>query len=86
MFMQHHVRSACRVRLPHAETISTSRHRRQSDASPLHAICRFAFIFLVLVIVAGWTSTTKCKVASLLNRQQTEEWKGWMQVGPAADE
>lgn len=53
----------------------------QGDATPLHAICRFAFIFLVLVIVAGWTSTTKCKVASLLNRQQTEEWKGWMQVG-----
>lgn len=48
----------------------------------LHACAgRFAFIFLTLVVVAGWTSITKCKVASLLNRQQTEEWKGWMQVG-----
>lgn len=41
---------------------------------------RFAFIFLTLVLVSAWTSTNKCKVSSLLNRQQTEEWKGWMQV------
>mmetsp|Transcript_345 Transcript_345/g.993 ORF Transcript_345/g.993 Transcript_345/m.993 type:complete len:555 (+) Transcript_345:262-1926(+) len=41
---------------------------------------RLAFVFLTLVVVAGWTSTNKCRVASLLNRQQTEEWKGWMQV------
>ncbi len=41
---------------------------------------RFAFIFLTLILVAGWTSTAKVKAAVLLNRQQTEEWKGWMQA------
>ena len=41
---------------------------------------RFGFIFLTLILVAGWTSTAKVKAAVLLNRQQTEEWKGWMQV------
>ena len=41
---------------------------------------RFAFIFLALILVAGWTSTAKVKAAVLLNRQQTEEWKGWMQA------
>lgn len=41
---------------------------------------RFAFIFLTLLMVAGWSSTTKVKTPTLLNRQQTEEWKGWMQV------
>ena len=46
---------------------------------------RFAFVFLTLILVAGWTSTAKVKVAVLLNRQQTEEWKGWMQArGTAA--
>ena len=44
---------------------------------------RFAFVFLTLVVVAGWNSTNKNKVSNLLNRQQTEEWKGWMQARPA---
>ena len=45
---------------------------------------RFAFVFLALILVAGWTSTAKVKTAVLLNRQQTEEWKGWMQARTAA--
>ncbi|KAL3154843.1 hypothetical protein ABBQ38_011385 [Trebouxia sp. C0009 RCD-2024] len=38
------------------------------------------FIFLALTLVAFFTSLKQCRVAALLNRQQTEEWKGWMQV------
>lgn len=38
------------------------------------------FIFLALTLVAFFTSLKPCRVAVLLNRQQTEEWKGWMQV------
>ena len=38
------------------------------------------FIFLALTLVAFFTSLRPCRVAVLLNRQQTEEWKGWMQV------
>ena len=37
-------------------------------------------IFLVLTVVAGWTSLKPCRTPMLLNRQQTEEWKGWMQA------
>ena len=40
----------------------------------------FLFIFLVLTIVASSYSTSEGRVARLINRQQTEEWKGWMQV------
>eukprot|EP00884_Botryococcus_braunii_P012312 jgi/Botrbrau1/21081/Bobra.0144s0079.1 len=39
-----------------------------------------SFIFLVLTLVAFATSLHQCKAPQLLNRQQTEEWKGWMQV------
>ena len=38
------------------------------------------FIFLALTLVAFFTSLKQCRVAALLNRQQTEEWKGWMQA------
>ena len=38
------------------------------------------FLFLVLTLVAFCTSQRQARVATLLNRQQTEEWKGWMQV------
>lgn len=40
----------------------------------------FLFIFLVLTIVASSYSTTQGRTPRLINRQQTEEWKGWMQV------
>ena len=39
-----------------------------------------AFIFATLTLVAVWTSTKKGRAPVLLNRQQTEEWKGWMQA------
>lgn len=42
---------------------------------------QFLFIFLVLTIVAFGTSLQPVRTPLLLNRPQTEEWKGWMQVG-----
>jgi N-acetylneuraminate 9-O-acetyltransferase len=39
------------------------------------------FIFLTLTLVAFATSMHQTKAPQLLNRLQTEEWKGWMQVG-----
>ncbi len=39
-----------------------------------------AFIFLVLTCVAFGSSLQTLKSPVLLNRSQTEEWKGWMQV------
>lgn len=41
----------------------------------------FLFIFIVLTIVAFGTSLQTLSKPILLNRPQTEEWKGWMQVG-----
>ena len=43
----------------------------------------FLFIFLVLTAVAGGYSLKQHRTL-LLHRTQTEEWKGWMQVGLAA--
>lgn len=39
-----------------------------------------AFVFLLLTLVAAVTSKNTVKAPLLLNRKQTEEWKGWMQV------
>jgi hypothetical protein len=39
-----------------------------------------AFLFLILTCVAFGSSKEAIKAPVLLNRQQTEEWKGWMQV------
>lgn len=45
----------------------------------------FLFIFAVLTVVAAGTSLQSVKSPQLLNRPQTEEWKGWMQVRGAAE-
>ena len=42
---------------------------------------QFLFVFLILTIVAFSTSLQPVRTPLLLNRPQTEEWKGWMQVG-----
>jgi hypothetical protein len=40
-----------------------------------------SFIFLVLTAVNFWKALRAYnKGPDLLNRQQTDEWKGWMQV------
>ena len=39
----------------------------------------FVFLFALLVIVAA-VYTTRKTPEKLVNRDQTEEWKGWMQV------
>lgn len=40
----------------------------------------FLFLFLVLTLVAGGYTMQQSRHPVLINRQQTEEWKGWMQV------
>jgi len=40
----------------------------------------FIFLFLILTCVAFGSSLQTVKAPVLLNRPQTEEWKGWMQV------
>lgn len=40
----------------------------------------FLSIFAVLTLVAGNYTMKKGRAPVLINRQQTEEWKGWMQV------
>lgn len=41
----------------------------------------FIFLFVILTLVAYGSSLQTVKQPVLLVRQQTEEWKGWMQVG-----
>lgn len=41
----------------------------------------FIFLFVILTCVAIGASMQTVKAPVLLVRQQTEEWKGWMQVG-----
>jgi N-acetylneuraminate 9-O-acetyltransferase len=40
----------------------------------------FLFLFLVLTMVAGTYTMRPARAPVLAHRQQTEEWKGWMQV------
>jgi N-acetylneuraminate 9-O-acetyltransferase len=40
----------------------------------------FLFIFVVLTAVAATYTMRKGRAPTLVNRPQTEEWKGWMQV------
>jgi hypothetical protein len=46
----------------------------------------FMFIYLLICLAASLTSlrkhTTTSTSVDYLNRHQTEEWKGWMQVRP----
>lgn len=50
-------------------------------SSPKHYVRDvFLFIFLVLTLVAGSYSKKEVRSPVFANRQQTEEWKGWMQV------
>ena len=39
-----------------------------------------SFIFIVLTAVNVWKASRKYKAPDMLNRQQTDEWKGWMQA------
>lgn len=50
------------------------------DASKSYSRDVFWFIYGTLVVVSVAYSLCKDKTPGLLNRDQTEEWKGWMQV------
>ena len=43
-----------------------------------------SFIFVVLTAVNVWKASRKYKAPDMLNRQQTDEWKGWMQARATA--
>ena len=49
-------------------------------AGKLYSRDVFAFLCLAIAAAAAAGGTVAAKAPSLLNRHQTEEWKGWMQV------
>ena len=61
---------------------SQSSMARIDQQSPVQHYSRdlLAFLFCILTLVAWLTGSKSGRGPMLLNRPQTEEWKGWMQV------